>query len=255
MKCARGGAPRAPAPHHRRPARRAHHRHQLAHDLRRLAPDLAPFRLAVGLRAARRLLVDLGAAPALARLVLVVGRFESVEHLRLLDRGSVSLCRDRRVDRGGQHPQPVHLAPDQLPLAHERPQAIVVGVVQQRRDLREREAERSQDQDLLQPREVVVGVQPVAGLRSLAGRQQAELVVVVERAHGDARELGDFADGLHAPDRRPSREVRVKARVSASREPSALGRAPARASARPGRRTASDRPWRSAARARGARRA
>ena len=123
----------------------------------------------------------------------------------------------------------------------------MLGVVQQRRDLRQREAKRSPDQDLLQSREVVVGVQPVAGLRPLAGRKQAELVVVVERAHGDARELGNFADGLHAPDRRPSREVRVKAGVSASREPSASGTAPARASARPGRRTASDRPWRSAA--------
>ena len=105
---------------------------------------------------ARRLPVGVSVAPALARLVLVLGRVESLEHARLLDRGSVRSAVDRGVDGGGQRSEPVDLAPDQLALTFERGQAIVARIVEQRHDLHQREPELAPDQDLLKSLEVLV---------------------------------------------------------------------------------------------------
>ncbi len=66
--------------------------------------------------------------------------------------------------------------------------------------------------------QVLVGVQPVPGVRASARRQHADLVVVVERADGDARELGNLSYGSHVRHRRASRRVRVKRCLAALNE-------------------------------------
>ncbi|GAA1375365.1 hypothetical protein GCM10009612_72020 [Streptomyces beijiangensis] len=87
-------------------------------------------------------------------------------------------------DPGGQQLVP---APQVLPQVRR-------GVVEQGRDLVEREAELPVEQDLLQPVEVGVFVPPVARVAAAARGEQADLVVVVQRAHRDGCETGDLAD-------------------------------------------------------------
>ncbi|HET9619771.1 MAG TPA: hypothetical protein VFP84_00295 [Kofleriaceae bacterium] len=57
---------------------------------------------------------------------------------------------------------------------------------ERRADLGERHADRAQHQHLVEPMHVVVVVQPVAGRGPLRRSDQADLVVVMERAHGHA---------------------------------------------------------------------
>ena len=68
----------------------------------------------------------------------------------------------------------------------------VLVAVEQGRDLVERQLEPSVDHDLLEPCEVLVGVEPVARPRALARDEQTDLVVVVQRAHRHAEEVGDL---------------------------------------------------------------
>lgn len=73
---------------------------------------------------------------------------------------------------------------------------VRVRVVEQGRDLVEREAELPVEQDLLEPVEVRVAVAPVAGVAALARRQQADGVVVVQGPHRDPGEAGHLSDGV-----------------------------------------------------------
>lgn len=73
---------------------------------------------------------------------------------------------------------------------------IRVRVVEQHRDLFEREAELPVEQDLLQPVEVTVVVAPVARVAAPAGREQSDAVVVVQRAHRDSGETGYLSHGV-----------------------------------------------------------
>lgn len=66
-------------------------------------------------------------------------------------------------------------------------------VVEQGRDLVEREAQLPVEQDLLQPVEVGVAVAPVPRVVAFARNEQADLVVVVQGAHRDPGETGDLA--------------------------------------------------------------
>src|SRR5690606_24016756 len=67
-------------------------------------------------------------------------------------------------------------------------------VIQTSPDLLEGEAELAKGEDLLEPGYVLPGVQPVPGLAARRGREQPDLVVVVQRAHRDARPSGQLAD-------------------------------------------------------------
>ncbi len=73
---------------------------------------------------------------------------------------------------------------------------VRVRVVEQGGDLFEREAELAVEQDLLQPVEVAVAVAPVARVAALAGREQADGVVVVQRAHGHSGEARHLSHGV-----------------------------------------------------------
>ena len=84
---------------------------------------------------------------------------------------------------------------DELPAAQMRAR-VRVRVVEQGRDLLWREAELPADQDLLQPVEVGLAVAPVARVTALARDEQADGVVVVQRAHGDAGEARDLSYGV-----------------------------------------------------------
>lgn len=69
-------------------------------------------------------------------------------------------------------------------------------VVEQGRDLVEREAEFPVEQDLLEPVEVGVAVAPMTRVAALTGDEQTDVVVVVQRAHGDPGEPGDLPYGV-----------------------------------------------------------
>lgn len=66
-------------------------------------------------------------------------------------------------------------------------------IVEQGRDVLEREAELAVEQDPLEPVEVGVVVAPVARVAAPAGDEQADVVVVVQRAHRDTGESGDLS--------------------------------------------------------------
>jgi hypothetical protein len=68
-------------------------------DLVGLGADLGPFARSVASGPARRLLVGVGVPPALARLVLVLGGIEVLEHLALVHLGSFLVGGERRVQR------------------------------------------------------------------------------------------------------------------------------------------------------------
>ena len=76
-----------------------------------------------------------------------------------------------------------------------RPPKIDADMTEQCRDLFKRHAEPAPGEDLPQSHEVLIGVQAVPGLAAIARYQQAQLVVVVQRAHGHAGDLRDFRNG------------------------------------------------------------
>jgi hypothetical protein len=78
----------------------------------------------------------------------------------------------------------------------------VAGIVDQALDLLQGEAQLTPDQDLLQPGQVLVAVEPVTGLRAPARTEQADLVVVVQGPDGDAGQAGKLAYGSHGEHRR-----------------------------------------------------
>ena len=128
------------------------------------------------------------------------------------------------------------------PLVEQRTLALQVRyrvdgrVVEEGRDLLEREAELAVHQHPVQPTDVVVGVHPVARVAAGAGRHEADLVVVVQRAHTHADQRGNVSHrapgfpvvhcgSFHGYHRAASRRVRVKRmRVKRRRESQALHR-------------------------------
>ena len=68
--------------------------------------------------------------------------------------------------------------------------------LQQPADLLQRQAEKLQHDDLFEAHEVAVAVEPVAAAGPAARFQQPEPVVVMQRAHGDARERREFPDAV-----------------------------------------------------------
>jgi len=65
--------------------------------------------------------------------------------------------------------------------------------LEQPSDLFQRNAEEFENHDLLEAREIVGGIEAVTGARTLPGAQEPQLIVVVQRTHGDTGELGKFA--------------------------------------------------------------
>src|SRR5262249_33916979 len=66
-----------------------------------------------------------------------------------------------------------------------------------RRDVVQWEIQLAVEQDLSKPDQVGIVVEPVAGGRPGRRAQQADLVVVVQRPHRHAREVGQLSYGPH----------------------------------------------------------
>ncbi len=80
------------------------------------------------------------------------------------------------------------------PLLDQRLPVVEPRIVERALDLVEREPEFPADQDLLQAQQIGVGVETVAGLGAPGRDQQADGVVVVQRANRHARHPGDVGD-------------------------------------------------------------
>src|SRR5580704_11378594 len=63
---------------------------------------------------------------------------------------------------------------------------------EQRADLFQRNAEKLEDHDLLQPCEVSHGVEPIARMRTLLGTKQSQAVVMMQGSDGDTSDSGKF---------------------------------------------------------------
>lgn len=86
--------------------------------------------------------------------------------------------------------------------------------VQHGRDTRQWQPEPAQGADAIEPLDVVVAVDAVPAVAATRGRDEPDLVVVVQRAHGQPGCPGQVADSPtvvvrgHAADRKTSRCVR-----------------------------------------------
>lgn len=142
-----------------------------------------------------RLAVGVGLAPALLRLLGVPRRVvvaEDLEHLLRVELDAHLLCLHYLLDRDDHPVQPLHPLGQQLVLSAQVIQRLDVGVVEQLRDLAQPERQLPVADDLSQP--FPVAVLPVSGGGAVARRQQADLVMVVQRAHRHAGPRGDLSD-------------------------------------------------------------
>ena len=82
-------------------------------------------------------------------------------------------------------------------LLPQRLRPVKIGAVKDLLYLAEREFQLSEQQDALQPGQGCIVIQPVSGRRDHGRPQQADRVVVVQRAHADTRNLADLTDCFH----------------------------------------------------------
>jgi hypothetical protein len=122
-------------------------------------------------------------AQQLPQLALLLGRQLHAGHLRLQ-------CSVDGRDELSHLVQPGH---DRGPLPAQVLADVGGRVVEQERDLLQREPEAPVHHDVLQAHHVVVGVEPVAGRAAAARAQQADLVVVVQRPHRHVEALGHLS--------------------------------------------------------------
>jgi MFS family permease len=109
----------------------AHQGREAIHDLLGLGVDLRPLGLAVAGGPARRLLVGVGVAPALACLFVVLGGIEVLEHARYLHFSSLFECRESLVERSRRRAEALKLEVHQLSLLSQRGCSIMLGVIEQ----------------------------------------------------------------------------------------------------------------------------
>src|SRR5690606_3711756 len=103
---------------------------------------------------------------------------------------------DRAVDRADETAVTLRFRLDPCPVRLERGEPVEGRVIEDGGDLLQREAELAMQQDLLQPQELFFLVVAVAVVADVRGLEEADLVVMVQRADGDARELRKLLDGI-----------------------------------------------------------
>ena len=168
--------------------------------------DLGPLALDV----ADRLVAERPAA--LLELLELVGGVVALTHGQLLDRGQEVADLEALEQRAQLLLQPALL----LDLGLEPAQVVLDGGarvealgVERLRDRVEREAEAAQRHDPVEALDGRLVIDAMAALRALGG-EQADLVVMVQRAHGQARAPRQLADLPHGEHGMPSRYVRCK---------------------------------------------
>ncbi len=141
---------------------------EVEHDLLCLGTNAAPLTLSVARSASHRFAIRVCLTPALTCLLLVRGWVKSIEHRCLLYLDSIEGCRQRSVDRRGNRLGALELVLDQPSLFAQRAHSIVLGIVEQRLYVNQRESELAPNEYLLQASQVLARVQPVAGIRASA---------------------------------------------------------------------------------------
>src|SRR5690606_25900778 len=104
---------------------------------------------------------------------------------------------------------------ERVALTSKRRRTVEARIVQAALDLLERHAELPMDQDLLQAQQILLVVEPVPGSRPRGRDEKSNLVIMVQRTHGDPGELRHLFDlvaaaSCHASQSTASRCVRVK---------------------------------------------
>src|SRR5690606_16826207 len=143
---------------------------------------------------------------ALRELLELLGRVVFLEHRHCLDRldellGGDLLRRAQSLRDPFQSAAKELLSPDlfaqpcKVQLEHVQVRGAVAATpVQQLADLLQREPELAQREDLLEPRDLLLPVQPVAGAAARGRPQQPDPVVVVQGADGQPGPAGQLAD-------------------------------------------------------------
>src|SRR5687768_638452 len=127
-------------------------------------------------------------APALPRLVFQRRLVETIEHFRV-HRDTSLHGLERPVHRLNQPAEPLLPLEQELAVLDERLASIKVRIGEDPLDLLEVESQFLEEQDLLQPLEVVFLVEPISGRAVRRRFQQPDLVVMVQRPHADPADL------------------------------------------------------------------
>ena len=148
-------------------------------------------------------------------------RVQPVGHARLVALGKLVLQQAQMV---AQFAGPRDLAVQCAHLLLDDQARRRRALAQHRGDVAERQAELPQRLDAMQPRDVPVAVQPPAGLRAARGLEQADLVVVVQGAHRQARALGELPDLQHHGRSPAAIAMRCRSRRASSVAPACSAR-------------------------------
>jgi len=79
-------------------------------------------------------------------------------------------------------------------LPGERLLEIPIRIFEQALDLLEREPQRAQRHDVLEPNDLLLAIEAVPGVGAITGLEQSEFIPVVKRAHGETGISGEFAN-------------------------------------------------------------
>ena len=110
------------------------------------------------------------------------------------------MLHSHRFDATGQVDQVLDvllLQREQRDLLLERLAPVEVGAVDNPPDLLQRKLQLAEQQDLLQPLQRRIVIQPVARLRAVRGAQQADPVVILQGAYTHPRQPTHLMDGPH----------------------------------------------------------
>lgn len=116
-------------------------------------------------------------------------------HYRLsFDRG------DRPFHRAYERGQPLPPRDKRRPVRFERTQPVEIGAIEYCFDVREGKSELPVKENLLQPLELLLPVQTVAGFGHCVRTEKTDVMVVVERAHAHPRHARNLLHRVaHAP--------------------------------------------------------
>src|SRR5688572_12069549 len=142
--------------------------------------------------------------------VFVPGRVETLEQVLHLHRSflaTVLKSVQRRID-GADHSLGLpHTFDQAFSLVEQGSLPVKARVIQRSADFFERKTEFSADEDLLQPKQVSVGVKAVPGSCPGLGHEKPDGIVMMQRADGNAGQLSHIFDLIRA---RSSHEKSVR---------------------------------------------
>ncbi len=152
----------------------------------------------------------------LAFVLLLLLLAEAFEKLLLAHVHFSCQVHDRAVDGLNEAVEPLDFLLKYATMRLQRRQQVEIRAVEDFPDLEQLQPYFAVEQDLLKPQHRVLVVMTVAVFADRRRLEQPDLVVIMQRAHADSRQIGQLFDGVHVIhssnplQHKLSRNVRVK---------------------------------------------